>query len=107
MERKTGSVLAGTHSSRENGGREWRPNVIDLEVNGAGYPPCFAARHEFSRDEASAIGDYIVKDSWACERYYDPPKNDYPSSVVVLPSASHPRRSVQEGRERGVSFQAG
>jgi hypothetical protein len=86
---------------------EWCLNVIALEVNGVRYPPVVAARHQFYREEASAIGDRVAKDSWARECYYDSAKDDCPGSVVELPFASYPPRSVQEDRERGVSFQAG
>jgi hypothetical protein len=63
MERKTGSVLAGTHSLREKWHEGAAPERIAPEVHGASYPPGFAASHEFYRDEARAVDDCVVKGS--------------------------------------------
>jgi hypothetical protein len=62
---------------------------------------------ELSCVEASAMVSYIVRNSRACDRHHESAKVSCPVSVAVLPSASHPRSPMQEGRLRGVSFQAG
>jgi hypothetical protein len=70
-------------------------------------PPVSQRGIELSCVEASAIDSYVVKNARACDRHHDSAKDSCPGSVAVLLSASHPRSPMQEGRECGVSFQAG